>query len=240
MKKITEKNIFLRVIFSGTACQLPNQQGAYFLITNTLHPLFEKKYFQKRHISFFNHQPFLFLNRTVTIFNDFGAILNIKAVKKHFYDLTIVIFKLTFILSNTRQLLLDLFSKTTNLRLIFPNYHFQIVILKSLSTNYLFSRHLFSNYLFSGCYSQITTFKFPFSDYYSQFTVFQLLFYYYYLSGYYYQITVHRFLFSVYDFRINILRLQFFGYNPQIIYSRVIFSQITSSHDVILSFLFPN
>ncbi|KAK8883956.1 hypothetical protein M9Y10_043058 [Tritrichomonas musculus] len=30
---------------------------------------------------------------------------------------------------------------------------FQIVILKSLSTDYLFSRHLFSDYLFSECYS---------------------------------------------------------------------------------------
>ena len=37
---------------------------------------------------FFNHERFLFMNRMTSVSNVFSAILNIKVVKKHLYDLT--------------------------------------------------------------------------------------------------------------------------------------------------------
>lgn len=70
------------------ACKLPNQQDDNFLIINIIYPLFENKYFQKKYMNFFNYERFLFMNRMTSVSNVFSAILNIKVVKKHLYDLT--------------------------------------------------------------------------------------------------------------------------------------------------------
>ena len=129
---------------------------------------------------------------------------------------------------------------------------------RKLNIHHKYSHIIIFKLLFSSCYPQITYShviysqitcsqdvirRLLLSNFHSQTTILSLLFFNYYSMITISQViilTVRRFLFSIYYFQINILRLLFFGYNPQISYSRVIFSQITCSHDVILSFLFPN
>ena len=98
------------------------------------------------------------MNKAISLFNGFGGIQNIKIIKKRFNDLTIVIYELIFILSNTRELLLNLFSKNTDIRLLFPIYHSQIVNFRSL----------FTTLLLSCCFPLHTCFQI--SDFYFQFT----------------------------------------------------------------------